>query len=89
MRKTLWLGVLFVAVIVAALVYTSVGAARHRCEVCMTYMGRTSCKTASAGSRQEALRTATQNACADIASGMTESNQCENGAPQSVRWLSQ
>jgi hypothetical protein len=33
-----------------------------------------------------ALRTATENACALISSGVTDSNQCHNTPPDSVRW---
>jgi hypothetical protein len=33
-----------------------------------------------------ALRAATENACAQIASGVTDSNQCTNTPPDSVRW---
>jgi hypothetical protein len=35
----------------------------------------------------EAQRTATTTACAQIASGVTESNQCENTTPDTVQWL--
>jgi len=59
---------------------------RVRCEVCITYQGRNACRTASARTRELALRTATDNACAQIASGVTESNQCQNTPPDSVRW---
>ena len=36
--------------------------------------------------RELALRTATENACAQISSGVTDSNQCANTPPDSVRW---
>ena len=85
-RKTLWLALLFVALIIGFVVYTTVGAGRYTCEVCMVYQGRRACRTASAGSREQAQRTATENACAQIAAGMTESNQCENTQPESVKW---
>ena len=87
MKKTVLLGILFVVVVIAFVVYSTLGTGRHRCEVCITYQGRSACRTASAGTREQALRTATENACAQIASGVTESNQCQNTPPDRVTWL--
>lgn len=86
-RKTVLLSVLFLAAVLGLLVWTTVGVGRYRCEVCITYRGQQSCRTASAVTREEARRTAASNACAQIASGMTESMQCENTAPDRVTWL--
>jgi len=86
-KKTVWLSILFVAAVVGLVVYSTLGTNRFHCEVCVTYQGRTACRTASAQSREQAQRTATENACAQIASGITESNQCENTAPDRIRWL--
>ena len=36
---------------------------------------------------QEAQRTAVTNACAQLAGGVIETNQCENTTPDSVNWL--
>jgi len=54
------------------------------CEVCITFQGRTACRAAVGATEQEATRTATQNACAFIASGMTQSVQCGNQTPDSL-----
>ena len=88
MKKSVWLGILFVAVVVGFVVYSTIStsAGRIRCEVCVTYHGRQSCRTASARTRELALRTATENACALISSGVTDSNQCNHTEPDSVRW---
>jgi hypothetical protein len=53
----------------------------------MTYQGRSACKTVSAKSEQSAVRSAMENACADIASGVTDSMGCTQSEPQRVRWL--
>ncbi len=53
----------------------------------MTFNGNSACKTVSAKSEQGALRSAAENACADIASGVTDSIKCEKADPQSVEWL--
>ena len=86
MKKSVILAVIFAVGFAVLVVYSTMGAGRVRCEVCITYQGRSSCRTASARTRELALRTATENACAQIASGVTESNQCENTPPDRVRW---
>lgn len=72
----------------AFIVYSTVGRGKYRVHVCMAYNGGSSCKTASASSETAALRTATEGACADIASGVTDTVKCQNAIPQSTRWLS-
>ena len=61
---------------------------RYRCEVCMEFQGRKACRTASAATEMQARRTAQDNACALISSGVTDSMQCGNYTePVSVKWL--
>ena len=86
MKTSVWLGILFVAIVIGFVVYSTVNTGRIRCEVCVTFRGRQSCRTASARTRELALRTATENACALISSGVTDSNQCNHTDPDSVRW---
>ena len=86
MKKSVWLGILFVAIVVGFVVYSTLSTGRIRCEVCITFQGRQACRTASASTRELALRTATENACAMLSSGITDSNQCHNTQPDSVRW---
>jgi hypothetical protein len=85
-KTSVWLGILFVALVVGFVVYSTIGTGRIRCEVCITYRGRQSCRTAAASTRDLALRAALDNACAIISSGVTDSNQCHNTPPDSVRW---
>jgi hypothetical protein len=63
------------------------GMSTHRVEVCMEFHGREACRTASASTRDQALRTATDNACAQISSGMTDSIACTQSMPKNVKWL--
>ena len=88
MKKSVVLVILFIAVFVALLVYSTMGNRRFRCQVCMTFQGRSSCRIAAASSKEQALRTATENACALISSGVTDSIACGNTRPDSVQWLS-
>ena len=71
---------------IGVLIYLTLGQKHYRVEVCVAYMGRTDCRTASAATKQQAQRTATENACAVIASGMTDSIACANTPPTSVKW---
>lgn len=58
---------------------------RTLCEVCMTFRGATACREAYGPARDEAVRTATENACALLAAGMSASIACHNTPPDSVR----
>lgn len=87
MKKTVWLGALFLTAVLAYLVISSFRPQGFRCRVCVNYNGRRDCRTASAETREGAERAATSNACAQVASGVIESSQCESGPPESVDWL--
>ena len=52
----------------------------------MYFAGRPDCRKAQAKDRQQALRTAISNACAQLAGGVTDAGQCENTPPESVTW---
>jgi hypothetical protein len=53
------------------------------------FQGRRACRTASASTEMQARRTAQENACAEISSGVTDSMQCGTYTqPVSVKWLS-
>lgn len=79
-------GVIFIAVFIALMFYTTKGNNKFRCEVCVTFEGRTICRSAAAPTRDEAIRTASDTACTDLSSGMTSLMQCQNGAPRKVTW---
>ncbi len=79
-------GVLFVAIVIGALVYTSGGNNSFRCEVCVTFEGRTVCRNGGAPTKMEAERIAADTACTDLSSGMTSLMQCQNNAPRKVTW---
>jgi hypothetical protein len=87
-NKAVALGIAFVVAVLVLIVYTTIGTARYRCEVCISFQQRSACRTASARTQAQALRTATENACAQIASGVTDSIACGNTPPASVKWLS-
>jgi hypothetical protein len=86
-KKTTLLGILFAVLVLGYLVASSFRKQAFRCQVCITYNGRRDCGIGAAQTQMEAQRTATTTACAQIASGVTESNQCENTTPDTVQWL--
>ena len=61
----------------AVLVLSSLDLSTHSCEVCMEYHGRSQCRPVSAETIDEARRAAVTNACAFIASGVTETMACQ------------
>ncbi len=88
MNKKFALIIAFAAVgFIGALIYNTMSYSQHRVEVCMEFEGRTDCRTALGSTKELALRTAIDNACALIASGMTQSIACTNTPPKSVKWL--
>jgi hypothetical protein len=87
MKKPVLFGIIFVLAVLGVIIYSTLNLAKYRVEVCMTFNGQSQCRTASADTEEHALHTATTNACATIASGVTDSMACEHATPQSIRWL--
>lgn len=86
MSKPIRAAFLFLGIVLAVVIYSSMGLRKFTCEVCMEFKGRTNCATASGTTQEEAVRTATDTACATISAGMTESIQCSRTPPLSVTW---
>ncbi len=87
MKKTVWLAIAFAVAVIAMVVLSTFRQDRVRCQVCVSFKGQRDCRIASATTQQEAIRAAVSNACAQLASGVTETTQCENTQPDSVAWL--
>lgn len=66
------------------LIYAMLQQAQVRCEVCVTFRGKTQCRTAAGPDREQAARTATDNACGFLASGMADSISCSKTPPDAV-----
>ena len=86
MKKVL-LGVLGAAAFIGLLTWLTVGGDKVRVEVCMQHRDRSACKIAVGDTRDAAIRTGIDNACALIAFGVTENGQCSRSQPLSVRVL--
>jgi hypothetical protein len=86
MKKPVLIGLLIFAALMGLLVYSTLTLGGTRVEVCMQFRGQQSCRTASGSSREQAQRTALQNACAEIASGVTDSLACERSEPVKITY---
>ena len=83
--KVGWIFGVFAVATLALIVYQIVAKQQAvSCEVCVTFQGRRDCGAAAGPNREEAIRTATGNACALIAAGMADSISCDNTTPDSV-----
>ena len=83
-KKGILFAVIGVVLAIVYIVYSLTSLAQVSCEVCMEFGGRTQCRTASGVDREEAERTATDNACAFLSSGMAEGIACTNTPPSKV-----
>jgi hypothetical protein len=86
-KPTVWIAIAFGVLFIGAVAFSTFRLQPFRCRVCITFNGQTDCRTASAQTREEAQRSATSTACAQISSGVSESIRCENTPPQSLEWL--
>jgi hypothetical protein len=68
-------------IVVALVIYASVGMTLHRCEVCVAFEGRHVCRTVESATEDDARMGATTNACALVASGVTETVRCQQTPP--------
>jgi hypothetical protein len=83
-RRRLRAGILGLVALLAFMllvVYASFQVSGVRCEVCITFDGRSQCRTVDGESRSEALMAATSNVCAFLASGVTDSMACSRTPP--------
>ncbi len=87
MNKPALVGVAFVALVFAAIIYNSFNISNAKVEVCMEFGGRQNCATASGQTKDLALRAATGGACALIAGGVGDTIACERKQPVTVKWL--
>lgn len=79
-------GIAFITAFIAAMAYSTFGNAQYHCEVCITYNDRTLCRNGAGTSKEQAERMATDSACTDLGSGMTQLMQCQNNAPRKITW---
>jgi len=76
--------VVVVVLVVGLLISAMLKQAAVSCEVCISFHGRTQCRSAAGPSETVATRTATDNACAYLAWGMADGISCSNTPPDST-----
>jgi hypothetical protein len=86
-KKPVLVGLLIVAAIAGLMVYSMLGLTKHRVEVCIQFKGITRCKIASGATQEAAFRQAVDNACGELASGVTEAMACPRTEPTKVTIL--
>jgi hypothetical protein len=86
LKKSVLIAIVFALVFLAMVVLTTFRGNRVRVEVCMEYRGARDCRSAQATTREDALRTAVTNACAQLAGGVIDTSNCERTPPASVVW---
>lgn len=87
MKKSVLIGIAVFAVVLGLMIYSSLSLTASRVEVCVNFNGQQRCKTASAASEQDAIRTAVTNACGEIAFGVTDTLACQRAEPSRVTVL--
>jgi hypothetical protein len=74
----------FLAILVpvgAYVVYSSFQVSTFECDVCVAFHGNETCRTVTGATEAEGIRTGIDNACALLASGMTEIMKCGRTEP--------
>ena len=84
MRRASLLAIGALVAFMALVVYRSFHIAGVRCEVCLSYRGRSQCRTVEGQDEGEARMAATTNACAYLSSGVTEGMACARTLPDRV-----
>ena len=83
MKWTSWVALASLVAVGAFVVYSSLRVGGVRCEVCIEFAGGRACRSVDGASEQEALAGARTNACALLASGVTQTLACERTSPAS------
>jgi len=82
MKSTSWLALAVLLGLGGFIVYASLGQGGVRCEVCLGFQGRDVCRAVDGANEHDARMAATTNACAFVASGVTETMACERTTPR-------
>jgi hypothetical protein len=79
------LALLGVAAVVGLLYAMTLSQAGWECEACVEFQGQSACRTVTGARREDAEREALSNACAFLASGVTQILACQRSEPTSLR----
>ena len=82
--RSTWVLIAGLLLFMAFVVYRSFYVAGYQCTVCVAFRGQTACRKVEGPTEHDALMGATNNACAFLASGVTDSIACERTQPTKV-----
>lgn len=82
MKRSTIVTLVAIAGFVALLAWSMLSAQKVECEACITFRGNRNCATASADSKEEAVRSAVSTACGPLAGGMDDRLACGAVAPE-------
>ena len=83
MKWTSWLALAALGALAGFIIYSSTQVSGVRCRVCMAFDARTACREVDGATEHDARMAARTNACALIASGVTDTLACERSPPTS------
>jgi len=83
MKWTSWLGAVVLVGLVSFVVWSSFRIGSVRCEACIEFEGRKACRAVDGATEEETLTAARTNACALLASGVTQTMACQRTTPAS------
>jgi hypothetical protein len=78
-------GALLLAAVLGYVVVESFQLEAATCEVCMSYNGRSQCRSVSGSDVKEARQAAITNACAFLSAGVTDTMACGRQKPVSEK----
>jgi len=81
MKWTSWVTAVVLLGLIGFVVYSSLRVGGVRCQVCIDFGGRQACRAVDANTESEARAAAVTNACALLASGVTQVMACERTPP--------
>jgi hypothetical protein len=87
-KWTSWVTAICLAGTIAVVVVSSLTIGSVRCEVCIEFRGRRECRAVDGNDEAEARAAAVTNACALLASGVTDTVACQNTPPTDVHCAS-
>jgi hypothetical protein len=79
--RSTWLLVGGLLLFMGLIVYRSLQVAGYQCTVCIDFRGQSACRKVEGPTEHDALMGATNNACAFVAAGVTDSIACERTQP--------
>ena len=85
MKRSTWITLGVIALVIALFFYMSTARASEECRVCVEFNGKSNCATAAGSTAAEATRTAQETACGPVVNGMNETIACGNRPPVSAQ----